>query len=141
MKLTRLLLPLLLIVALFAAVPSCRTVDAMATPAQVVTTVHLRSEALKAAETALTAGQLADPALVQLLTDDEAAWKYLRDETNGITISADLKAVMQTQEIGVRVARQKIAAGEYAPAEKVELLHTLAAVWASLETYYHPKNP
>lgn len=139
MKRTRFLIPLLLIVALFAATPACRTIDAMTTPAQVVTTVKLRSQTLTEAETALTAGQLTDAALVQLLTDDEAAWKYLREETNRFTASADFKAVLQTQEIGVRVAREKVAAGEYQPAEKIELVRTLAKAWASLETYYNPK--
>lgn len=138
MKLSRLLLPLLCVLALFVATPSCRTLNAVTTPQQVVTTVHLRSDALKTAEAALTAGSLTDQALVQLLTEDEAAWKYLRDEAANFTASADFKAVLQTQEIGVRVARQKIAAGEYQPQEKLELVHTLAQAWASLETYYNP---
>lgn len=143
MKLTRTLAPLLLCLALFVGVfqvSSCRTLNAVTTPAEVVTAVHLRSDALKAAETALAAGQLPDAALVQLLTEDEAAWKYLRAEAGSFTASADFKAVLQTQEIGVRVAREKIVAGEYQPAEKLELVQTLAKAWASLETYYHPQD-
>jgi hypothetical protein len=118
---------------------SCRTIDAHLAPAQVVTTVELRSQAITQADALLKAGKLPDAALIQLLRDDVSAWAYLRTSANGMTASADMQSVLQTQQIGLTVAIKKIAAGEYTVPEKVELLDTLVQTWASLETYYNPK--
>lgn len=136
----RLSIVLVLLSVLIASTPSCRTIDATFAPAEVVATVNTESAALAKAETSLAAGTLDDPALIKVLTTDADAWKYLRDNSHSLTMSADMKAVLQTQEIGVRSAIKKIAASEYTPAEKTELLQTLHKAWQSLETYYHPKT-
>lgn len=129
----------LLLVFAFTIPPACRTVNARLAPAAVLTAVDLRTDTLAAAQTALQGGLLDDAALLQLLADDEAAWGYLR-ENSGFTTSADLNAVLQTQQIGVRVAREKIAAGLYSPAEKLELVSALALAWSTLDTYYTPSE-
>lgn len=126
---------LLSAIALFA-IPSCATVDRQMAPPEVVATTVDRGLGLAGVE---VAWPVDDETLVAALQDDLAAWTFLDDST-GFATPADMQAVLQSQKILVEVAIEKILAGEYEEAQKLELVQNLRRAWDGLSRYYRPSD-
>lgn len=130
---------LLVVLTVVSVAPSCRSLDASRTPPEVVAIVDARQDALRKIESAFLQGMpVTDAALIAELQVDLAGWARVRELTDTVTAGEDLKAVLQTQQVGLGIAIEKIEAGEYTQDLKIELVHSLIAAWDSLDTYYNP---
>jgi len=135
MKRTPILLALILACVVAFSAPACRTLDAVTTPPEVVQTTATRGAALAQLELQLPSYD--DEQLANALMEDAAAWAYL-EEATGFTTPADLKAVVQSQKIAVKVAAEKVRRGEFTNEQKLSLVQALRKAWDSLSKYYNP---
>lgn len=128
-----------LLLALTLTSCGCHTINRARTPVEVTNAVATRTTALADLEKALTAGT-ADAAMIDnTMAAEQLAWETLFSAADSFTAPGDMRTVLQSQKVGVKVARSKIAAGEYSPAETIELVQQLRSAWAGLHKYYNPE--
>lgn len=116
----------------YLSAPSCSALDVAVVPVEVVQATDTRTQALAVLE---TAWPVPDTVLVAELQAEHEAWAMLEGSTSFVTPAA-MKSTLQSQKIAVEVAIQKILAGEYNDAEKLELVQALQTAWANLASYY-----